>query len=121
MKKLLILSLLIAASFAQSLPPVTAIKLTPQTFLSWNPNPASENVTAYLVELKQGTNLWSKVVSTNKVTLSSVHPQVAPGAYTFSVAAANNTGLGPSASISTNLGIAPSIIVNLRVEVVFEN
>jgi hypothetical protein len=81
------------------------VLLSEGTALSWDRNPEPD-IAGYLVQLQQGTNIWTRDVgNTNRITVFELSNVTIPnGTYTGRVAAYNTAGLlSEYSSTSTNL------------------
>lgn len=122
-KSLILAVLLSAAAAAQGAPPVVQtniVRLAPQTAVKWQKSPEAD-VVGYWVTMVRGTNTWRSFTTNTSMPLLTLNSNLMSGPATFLVSAVNDAGLeGPSAPMTTNIVKAPSLVVNVRVEVTLE-
>lgn len=103
---------------AQGVPPVIAtnvVRLTPNHGLFWD---ASTDAVGYWATMRQGTNVWRGFTTNSFVRLSTLNTNVTSGNYQFEVVGVDQFGSeGGVGVLATNISRLPSIIVNLRIEI----
>lgn len=105
MKKLVLAALLTSTALAQS-----PVNLS----LTWDPNPASDQVRGYIVYRQSGTN-WVAIGQTTNVTFALPKP-LPSGTNTFAVTAFNVAAESPR-SLPVTLPQPPALPGNLKVSV----